>query len=314
MKILVTIDLESKHHEKIQSAMDDVEVVVAKTAEEAEQLMPEADVLIGGFNLNLYRRAERLRWVQSWGAGVNGMLFKEFVDSEIRLTSAKGTVGVHLSEHAMALLLSLTRGIHTSIRETTWDNRMPIRRASWELIDKTMGIVGLGGTGIDVAKRASAFGMRIIAVDPEEVDVPDFVEWCRTLDAFHDLLRESDVVTVCAPLAPGSVGMFDDVAFDAMQDHALLINVTRGGIMDEDALVDALQNGKIAGAGLDVTPQEPLPEDHVLWSMQNVVITPHTAGGSPNRDDRLVDLICENLRRDAAGKPLLSEIDKTKGY
>jgi len=314
LKILVTIDLEPRHHEKIQSALDNVEIMVAKSQEEAEQFMPEADVLIGGFNLNLYRRAERLRWVQSWGAGVNGALFKEFVDSEIKFTSAKGTVGVHLSEHAMALLLSLTRGIHTAIREPTWDNRMPIRRASWELIDQTMGIVGLGGTGLDVAKRASAFGMRIIAIDPEDVDVPECVEWCRKLDAFHDLLQASDVVTVCAPLAPGSEGMFDAAAFDAMQDHALLINVTRGGIMDEDALVDALQNGKIGGAGLDVTPEEPLPEDHVLWQLPNVVITPHTAGGSPNRDDRLVELICENLRRQEAGEPLLSEIDKVKGY
>ena len=314
MKILVTIDLEPRHHEKIQSTLDDVEIMVAKTKEEAEQLMPEADVLIGGFNLNLYRRAERLQWVQSWGAGVNGSLFKEFVDSEIRYTSAKRTVGVHLSEHAMALLLTLSRGVHTAIRESKWDNRMPIRRASWELIDRTMGIVGLGGTGVDVAKRASAFGMRIIAVDPEEVDVPECVEWCRGLDAFHDLLRESDVVTICAPLAPGSKGMFDEAAFDAMRNHALLINVTRGGIMDEEALVDALQNGKIGGAGLDVTPQEPLPEDHVLWRLPNVVITPHTAGGSPNRDDRLVALICENLKRHAVGEPLLSEIDKTKGY
>ena len=314
MKILVTIDLQPAHHEKIQSALDDVEILVAKTREEAEELMPEADVLIGGFNLNLYRRAERLRWVQSWGAGVNGSLFKEFVESEIKFTSAKGTVGVHLSEHAMALLLSLTRGIHTAIREPRWDNRMPIRRASWELIDRTMGIIGLGGTGVDLAKRASAFGMRVIAVDPERVDLPEWVEWGRGLDAFHDLLGGSDVVAICAPLAPGSEGMFDEAAFDAMQNHALLINVTRGGIVNEQALVDALQNQKIAGAGLDVTPQEPLPENHVLWGMPNVVITPHTAGGSPNRDDRLVDLICENLKRHEAGEPLLSEIDKTKGY
>ena len=314
MKILVTIDLEPRHHDLIRSAVDGVEIMEAHSVEDAERLIPEADVLIGGFSPNLYRRAKRLRWVQSWGAGVDGVLFKEFVESEIALTSAKGTVGVHLAEHAMALLLSLTRGIAQAIRGPRWENRMPIRRASWELIDRTMGIIGLGGTGMDVAQRASAFGMRIIAIDPEEVGLPSCVTWCRRPDAFHDLLRESDVVMICSPLTPETEGMFDQAAFDAMQDHAILINVTRGRIVDENALLDALEQRRIGGAGLDVTPREPLPDDHPLWRIPNVVITPHTAGGSPNRDDRLVDLICRNLKRHAAGQPLLSQIDKKKGY
>ena len=314
MKILVTIDLEPRHHKRIRSAVKAVELLEAHSAEEAERLIPEAEVLIGGLNRNLLGRAKHLRWVQSWGAGVDGVLFKEFAESEIVLTSAKGTVGMHLAEHAMALLLSLTRGVATAIRESRWDLRMPIRRVQWELIDRTMGIVGLGGTGRDVAQRASAFGMRIIAVDPEEVSIPDYVSWCRRMDTFYELLAESDVVTICAPLTPQTEGMFDTAAFDAMRDQALLINVTRGRIVDEKALVEALQSGRIGGAGLDVTAREPLPIDHPLWKMQNVVITPHTAGGSPNRDDRLVDLFCENLRRFTDGRPLLSEIDKKKGY
>lgn len=314
MTILVTIELEDRHLEQLRASDPEVDVVVASSREEALERMPEADVLVGGFNLDLYRRAERLRWVQSWGAGVDSMLFKEFVDSEIRLTSAKGTVGVHLAEHAMALLLSLTRGIGTAVRESRWDNRMAIRKASWELIDRTMGIVGLGGTGRDLATRASAFGTRILAVDPEDVELPDCVESCWKMDRFHDLLRASDIVAICAPLTDASEGLFDAAAFEAMQNHALLINVTRGRIVDEQALVTALQEGQIGGAGLDVTPQEPLPPDHVLWSMPNVVITPHTAGGSPNRDDRLMELIVANIERFKRGAPLLSEIDKRKGY
>ena len=314
MKILVTIDLENRHLEQLRGVGNDVEVLVASSQEEALELIPDADILVGGFNLNLYRRAERLRWVQSWGAGVDGVLFKEFVDSDIRLTSAKGTVGVHLAEHAMALLFSLTRGIGTAVREARWENRMAIRKASWELIDRTMGIVGLGGTGRALADRAAAFGMRILAVDPEDVDVPDCVESCWKLDRFHEMLGVSDIVVICAPLTSDTEGMFDDAAFEAMQSHALLINVTRGRIMDEDALVMALRDGKIGGAGLDVTPQEPLPVDHVLWTLPNVVITPHTAGGSPNRDDRLLELITCNIERFRRGDPLLSEIDKRKGF
>ena len=294
--------------------MEGVEIFQADSGEEVERLIPEAEILIGGFSRDLFVQAKRLRWVQTWGAGVDGVLFEEFVESEVVLTSAKGTVGVHLAEHAMALLLSLTRGIAPAIREPRWENRMPIRRASWELIDRTIGIIGLGGTGLDVARRASAFGMRIIAVDPEEVELPEFISSCRRMDAFDELLKESDVVVICAPLTNETEGMFDESAFDAMRDHALLINVTRGRIVDEGALLAALEKGQIGGAGLDVTPQEPLPDDHPLWRVPNVVITPHTAGGSPNRDDRLVDLFCENLKRYAAGKPLLSEIDKEKGY
>ena len=314
MKLLVTIKLEPRHLNQLKAAGDDVEVIVAANKEEAMDLIPEADILVGGFSPDLYKRAERLRWVQSWGAGVDGVLFKEFVNSDIRLTSAKGTVGVHLAEHAMALLFGLTRGIGRAVREARWDNRMTIRKASWELIDRTMGIFGLGGTGCALAERASAFGTRIIAVDPERVDVPDCVESCWGLDRFHDMLAESDIVAICSPLTPDTDGVFDDAAFNAMRNHALLINVTRGRIMDESALVTALKKGKIGGAGLDVTPEEPLPEDHELWCLPNVVITPHTAGGSPNRDDRLLDLIIINIERFRRGDPLLSEIDKQKGY
>ena len=183
-------------------------------------------------------------------------------------------------------MLSLTRGIHTALRNQGWDNiRWPIRDASWELVDRTMGIVGLGGTGRELARRAEAFGMRVVAVDPEDVEVPPEVEACWGMDRFHALLEQSDVVAVCAPLTEETEGLFDREAFARMQHHALLINVTRGRIVDEAALLDALEGNLIGGAGLDVVPQEPLPEDHPLWKMDNVVITPHTAGGSPTGTD-----------------------------
>ena len=154
-----------------------------------------------------------------------------------------------------------------------------------------MGIVGLGGTGRHLALLASGFGMRIIAVDPEEVDLPDHVESCWKMDRFHDLLSQSDVVGVCAPLTSETEGMFDRAAFAAMPNYALLINVTRGKIVEEAALMEALKGGTIGGAGLDVTPQEPLPPDHPLWNMDNVIVTPHTAGGSP-KPHRQVEATC----------------------
>ena len=314
MNVLLRMNLIEPLVEEIRQVDEKVRVIWADSEEEALAVMPEIEVVCGEITRALFARRRKLAWIQSWGAGVDGLLYPELVESDVVLCSAKGFVGVHLADHAMALLLALTRGIHTAIRNPGWDPRWPIRDASWELVDRTMGIVGLGGTGRELAKRAAAFGMRVVAVDPEDVEVPDEVEACWGMDRFHALLEQSDVVAVCAPLTAETEGLFDRAAFARMPDHALLINVTRGRIVDEAALLEALEGNRIGGAGLDVVPQEPLTGDHPLWKMENVVITPHTAGGSPNRDSRCVTLFCENLRRYLDGRPLTSVIDKRKGY
>ncbi len=314
MNVLLRMNLIEPLVDEIRQVDERVTVIRLDSEEEALAVMPEIEVVCGEITRALFARRRKLAWIQSWGAGVDGLLYPELVESDVVLCSAKGFVGVHLADHAVALLLALTRGIHTAIRNPGWDPRWPIRDASWELVDRTMGIVGLGGTGRELARRAAAFGMRVVAVDPEDVEVPPEVETCWGMDWFHALLEQSDVVAVCAPLTAETEGLFDRTAFARMPDHALLINVTRGRIVDEAALLEALEGKRIGGAGLDVVPQEPLPEDHPLWEMENVVITPHTAGGSPNRDGRCVALFCENLRRYRDGLPLMSVIDKRKGY
>ncbi len=318
MKILVNadlIDVDGALLDRVRAAAGDLEVIVTTDADRIEQVIPDVQVVLGDIGADLLRKAPNLRWVQSPAAGVDGALYPEFADSDILLTSAKGFVGVHLAEHAMGLLLAVTRGIGWAVRALDWEVKWSIRNSSLELWGLTMGIVGLGGTGRELAKRARAFGMRVIAVDPESVDLPEEVEACWRMDRFHDLLEQSDVVAVCAPLTPETEGMFDRDAFQRMRRSAILVNVTRGGIMDGPALIAALEQGWIGGAGLDVTPEEPLPQDNPLWQMKNVVITPHTAGASPNRDRRAVEQFCENLRRYIAGeRPLIGEIDKSKGY
>jgi phosphoglycerate dehydrogenase-like enzyme len=314
MKIIATHPLTDKHRECINAVAEGVTLVCPADRAELLAEIEGAEVFLGGIDRELFLKVPQLRWIQTWSAGVDGLLFPELVESDVILTSAKGHVGVHLAEHAMALLLALTRGVATALRQPGWHNTRSIREAAWELAGKTMGIVGLGGTGKALAQQASGFGMRILAVDPEEVQPPACVEAVWRMDRFYDLLGQSDVVAICAPLTPETEGLFDRAAFAAMPSHALLINVTRGRIMDEAALVEALETGQIGGAGLDVTPQEPLPEDHPLWRMPHVVITPHVAGGSPARDDRCIHLFCENLRRFLAGEELLSVIDKRKGY
>lgn len=314
MKVLVTEHLSNEQLARIRAVSSDFKLVTVRTREELLEEIVDADVLFGGLNKELFSRAKQLKWVQVLSAGVDGMLFKEFVESDIILTSAKGYVGTHLSEQAIALLLGLTRGIAKAVRGKRWDNRMAIRHASWELTDKTAGIVGFGGTGRDVAKRVAAFGSRIIAVDPENVEKPDYVESVWKMDKFYDLLAQSDVVVICAPLTEETRGMFNLEAFKRMRRHAILINVTRGKIVDGPSLIQALKEGLIGGAGLDVTPEEPLPADSPLWNMENVIITPHVAGGSPLRLDRGIDLFCDNLKRLINHEPLISVIDKRKGY
>ena len=313
-KILINTDLDDALIQRIQDVSEEVEIITASSEGEALEIMPEVEVVLGPVTPAMLALGDQLRWVQNLGAGVDDVLFPEFVESDVVLTSAKGIVGIHLADHAMALLLSLTRGIATAVRNPSFDQRWPIRAASWELAGRTMGIVGLGGTGQALAIRAAGFGMRIIAVDPDDVEVPDCVNLCWKMDRFHDLLAESDVVAVCAPLTKKTEGMFDADAFRRMQNHAMLVNVTRGLIVDEYALLQALEQGQIGGAGLDVIPQEPLPDDHPLWHMPNVVVTPHTAGGSPHRMGRTVDLFCDNLARLLDGRSMSSVINKDKGY
>ncbi len=314
MKILLTFDLEAQLIDQIGAVGADVEVLSCQSQEQIAEVVEQVEIVFGGFDPDLYSRAKKLRWIQFPSAGVDGALTPECVASDVIITSAKGNVGVHLAEHAMALLLALTRGLGTAIRARNWTVKMAIRNRSWELPGRVMGIVGLGGTGRELATRAAAFGMNVIAVDPESMDLPACVEACWGMDRLQHLLERADVVAICAPLTAETEGFFDLSAFNHMQSHALLLNVTRGKIVDEHALVEALETGSIGGAGLDVTPQEPLPDDHPLWQMENVVITPHTAGASPERNRRTTDLFCENLRRYRSGEPLLAVIDKSKGY
>ena len=314
MKILINTDLTPNQRQRIESVSDQIHVTQPQGQAELLLDASDSDVIFGDFNKTLFDTCSKLKWVQVLGSGVDGSLFPEFVESQVILTSAKGFVGTHLADQTWALLLGLLRGIGRAVRERTWDNRMSIRHATWELSGRTLGIVGMGGTGLEVARRASGFEMEIIAIDPETVATPSFVKSVRNMEGFYDLLAESDIVSICAPLTKETKNLFDLSAFRQMKSHALLINVTRGRIVNGPDLIRALEDGLIGGAGLDVTPEEPLPSDSPLWDMPNVIVTPHVAGGSPIRQDRTVDLFCQNLKRFLSGKPMVSQIDKRKGY
>lgn len=307
-------ELQERHLGAIHACAQGYDIV--ETDERERQLLEirDAEVVFGTVLRDLYLVAERLRWVQAVGAGIDRMLYPEFVQSDVVLTSEKGLVGVHLAEHAFALLLALTRGLHRALRAPVWETRFLIRERAWELQDKTLGIVGLGGTGQAVGARAAAFGMRVIAVEPEPVSQPPWLAWLGSPDEIDELLSRCDVVVICAPLTPRTRHLFNCERFARMKRGAILINVTRGELIDESALIAALDSGQLAGAGLDTAPGEPLPPNNPLWRMENVIVTPHVAGASPRRGDRIVELFCENLHRYQRGEALMGVIDKTKGY
>jgi phosphoglycerate dehydrogenase-like enzyme len=297
----------------LAAAGKDAVLVEAKTPERQRQEIVDADVLFGRVTPEIFTLNRRLRYYHCLGAGVDSVLSPELVESDVILASEKGEVGIHLAEHAFALLLGLTRGLHTALREPDFSLREPIRKQQRELWEHTMGIVGFGGTGRAVAQRALAFGMRVVAVDIEDVPPEPGVELWKT-DRFYDLLAVSDVVVIALPLTKATRHLFTRDLFRRMQRHAILINVTRGEIVYGEDLVKALDEGLIWGAGLDVTDPEPLPSSHPLWRHPRVIVTPHTAGGSPRRAGRAIATLCENLRRMADGRPLLALIDKRKGY
>jgi phosphoglycerate dehydrogenase-like enzyme len=232
------------------------------------------------------------------------------------LSGDKGLVGTHLADHTFALLLSLTRRLARAVQDAphSWKNRVAYRAEEFELDGRTMGIVGFGGTGRQIARRAKAFGMHCIAVDCDPVPPSDEVPEVWGSERLDELLRSADVVTSGLPLTPQTRSIFNARAFSLMKPAALFVNVTRGELMDSDALIAAIKKGQIAGAGLDVAPQEPLPPDHPLWTTPNIVMTPHTAGASQFRISRNLDRFCRNIAHYRAGEPLEGQINKTRGF
>jgi phosphoglycerate dehydrogenase-like enzyme len=321
MKILIQTgmtlpEVTEEELKEIYIASAEGEVIVVSSMDEAQPHLPDTDVMMGIIDQKSFPLAKKLQWLHSTAAGADMLMYPEMVASKIVITGEKGLVGDHLSDHAFGHLLVLTRQLRRAIEEipNSWPSRPAMRKVMFELSGSTAGIVGLGGTGVVTARKAKAFGMDVIAVDSENVTKTNDVSELWSMDRFHDMLALSDVVFVCCPLTKETRGMFNDAAFDAMKPAAYIINVTRGPIIDGDAIVRALQQGKIAGAGLDVTPVEPLPADNPLWLMPNVMITPHTAGASQFRARRNVGRFIKNLRHYRADEPLEGEIDKQKGF
>lgn len=303
---------------ELQREYPQVEFVYCPDRAVLMEAIAEADVYLGWLDRAHFLAAKKLKWIQSPSTGVNHYLaIPELVESNVLLTSARGTHSNCLAESVLAMILAFTRGIRDSVlrqQQHVWALR-EIRPKLVELTGSTLGIVGLGASGRALARRAHAFDMRIIAVDLYPVDKPGYVAELWGLDRLNDLLRESDYVVVTVPYTPQTHGMIGVEQLALMKPSAMLVGISRGGIIDQKALAQALRERRLAAAALDVFEPEPLPADSELWDLENLLITPHVAGGTQFEAQYLLRIFRENLERFLCGDlPLHNQVDKRQGF
>jgi phosphoglycerate dehydrogenase-like enzyme/glyoxylase-like metal-dependent hydrolase (beta-lactamase superfamily II) len=289
---------------QLKRVAPEIEFIPVKTAADAAKAVEDADAVLGFCTAEIVKAGTKLRWIQSGHAGVDKELSPELIASPVVLTNLQRLYGPNVSDQAFALLLALTRGVREGQPKGT----------PQELYGKTMLVIGLGGTGTAISRRAHAFGMRVLAIDPKDMDRPAFVFSLDKPAKMMDLLPKADVVVLACPLTQETHGLIGAAQLQAMKRTAYLINVARGGLVQTAALLEALEKKHLAGAGLDVTDPEPLPDDHSLRRLANVVLSPHLAGTSPEAQERQWRLFRENVRRFVTGEALLGVVDKAKGY
>jgi len=304
---------------RFNAAIPDVEIVGVSNAKEAVTAVRGAQVLIGFCDQAVFDAADQLHWVQVFWAGVEDCVALPGMQTgDIVLSNGQRLSSPAIAEYTIGVMFSLMRnldGYYQSQLDQKW---APLyggpSQSMGELSGRTMLVVGLGGIGTQVAQRAHALGMRVIATRSSRREGPDFIDYVGLSDEALTLAQKADVVVNATPLTPQTRGMFDAAFFEAMKPGAYFISVGRGQSTVTNDLVAALKEGKIAGAALDVTDPEPLPADHELWRAPGIIITPHISAQSPETMLRVGALVAENLRRYVAGQPLLSVVNVKRGY
>ena len=310
--ILVTGQFSEENAERIRHAAANREVRFISKLAPGDDGLADVEAIAGTINARHLSQAPKLKWVHSWAAGADNDLFPEMLTSPVVLTSSTGNGAIPLAEHSMLLMLMLNRNVPRWMHAQTekrWD-----RFTHPELNGLTVGIFGLGNSGSDLALKAKAFHMRVLGLRRNVGRTVEGVDQMFSMDQFHEFLSASDFVVVTTPSTPDTLGVFDAAAFKAMKPGAYFICISRGGIADDDALLQALREGWIAGAGLDAHGIEPLPADSPFWSLPNVIVTPHNGATTPGTAQRSVEIFVDNLTRYVAGQPLRNVVDKQAGY
>lgn len=312
-------ELTDAQREQLAQAAPNVTIVAGLSRAQALERASEAHAIDARYATREFLdAATQLRWIQATSAGVDRYLSlaEPISRRNIVFTNMQGAYGPAIADHVFAMVLTLSRELrYYSERQAKAEwARASSDGQPFALEGLTMLVVGLGGIGTDVAERAHGFGMRVIATRRSDDGGPSFVEHVGKPSELLQLLPRADVVAICVPLTPETDKLFDARAFAAMKPGAILVNIARGKVVDTQALVGALDSGKLRGACLDVTDPEPLPAEHPLWRKKNVLITPHVAADSKLSDERAWTLLRENVRRFGAGEPLYNVVDWKAGY
>ncbi len=333
MKLVIYPAVDAARFEKIELTSRPMSVVNLNDASAVAVEIVDADAFFGKLSPELVAVAQRLRWVQSPTASLEHYLFPELVSHPCTLTNMRGLFGSVIADHVFGYMLCFARNLHLYLRQQMAATWAPIGgegarssfsagpgmvnamdRAHLELSDCTLGIVGFGAIGRAIAERAAGIPMKVVAVDPYPSQAPQGIDEIWNLDRLDDLLGMSDFVVIAAPHTPHTVGMFGRAQFQRMQKSGYLINIGRGAIVKLDDLVASLEAGEIAGAALDVFEVEPLPAEHPLWKMENVIITPHVAACSVQIAPRHLNVLLENIRRFVSGEELINQVRKTEWF
>lgn len=295
-----------------------VELVPAASSGEAAALAKHADAVLGYCTSEIIDAGKHIRWIQWYFADVESCVAVPGIRSRgVLLTNMQKVAGPVMAEHVIAMTLAFARGLHTYVQAQTrgeWNPALVGSERAFTLQGKTMFVAGLGGVGTEVARRAHGLGMRVIATRASTRPAPAFVSRIGVADDMLAMVREADVVVNTLPLTAETRGVFNARVFSEMKASAYFINVGRGASVVTADLVKALENGTIAGAGLDVTDPEPLPADHPLWAVPDVIITPHVSSDADVDSENRWLLLRENLRRYVAGERMLSVVDVARGY
>jgi phosphoglycerate dehydrogenase-like enzyme len=293
------------------------DVVVAETPEEARQQIVDADAAFGTLPVDLLREAKQLKWLQAPAiAPPAGYYYAELIQHPVVVTNQRGIFNEHIAAHIMAFVLAFARGFHRYIPRQLRHEWAPDRLDAGvvHLPESTALIVGVGGIGAETATKCAAFGMRVIGVDARVHDRPRDVSELFAPEQLDAVLPRADFVILTIPHTPETEGLMNAARFARMKPTAFFINIGRGKTTRLHDLVAALQSSAIAGAGLDVFEEEPLPADHPLWDAPNVLLTPHTAGFGPYLDDRRLEILLDNSQRFLKGEPLRNVVDKAHWF
>ena len=305
---------------RLSKIAPDVEFVGNPSLQVGEDVTGQFDaVILACTSPSALEFAHNAAWIHSYSAGVENCLAHPALQKENKIiTNSRGTTASIIGEHAMSMVMSMSRGLHKfrdAQAEANWVGRLDLsNRQTTTVGGKTLLVLGLGSIGKEVARRANALGMRVIATRNSSRTGPDYVDYVGLSDETFELAKQADVVVNALPLTSKTENLLNEEFFSTMKSSALLVSVGRGGTTDTDALVAALESGSIAGAALDVTNPEPLPQDHPLWQHKNVIITPHIAGTGGDARIKVQELLLENVRRYQAGEPLLNPVNAKKGY